>query len=756
MAEDFQLELERAQAEQEQILAQQSQRATEQIGAVRSFFTGEGRTEGYPELGTSGPSLLAHKEAEPLPERYAPPGSPHKPLQALDLENVKKQARLVGGYTTTPDPQATADIALKTLSEVDPEASMDKDQYGNPTITFEGKKYYINAPGASEGDFFTLLGQIGAYAPAIKLSKARNLFTRMRQMGYLSFATSAGLDVAAGELGSEQGVDWTRALLTGATGALFEGLAPVVVHAWRTILNRPGMFDPATGQLTAKGKELALQAGLDPEMMTRRLSQAFAREVIDEPVPALAAPRAVQDVTGVKLTRGQQLLQAGETGQITWEEAARSGAVGEGAARVLGGREHPRVGFLGQQETSAGQFAEDVGEELARGGRPIRTESEGGAIIGEAIKRELKTLEGKIDDAYTDFRASSATLREEGVKTFRSDFIYKGLDDALENFDIVPDLTPGAFRVRALLREEIGKNEPITARSIEVLRKRMRNHWDGAKKADKKAVGRVIDAYDEWLDRSVTDGFFDGDQAAIDLVKDARKLRTEKRLKFGVSDKFDDPGKIIEDIVYRNANGEEVVNYLFGKAQLGDKGATRRAVERVREIVGADSPEWHVMRESAWLRLYADKTGTLKSPAKFVRDYDTLINRHPELMKEMFTEDERQLLYTARALMGMRVLPQRAGPAPNAGFRIMAMARRAIHMRATAMTIHGRHVVLGPLGHIFAKYLPWATGSTTARQATRQLKRPPPKAPALTATGTAGANVADPEGELRRELPYIP
>lgn len=670
---------------QQRALLARAAAASEEVSGFRSFFTGEGRTEGYPELGTSGPSMSAFKDAEPLPERYAPPGSPHKPLQTLDIRNVKKQARMIGAYTATPDPKATGDIALKTLKEVAPDTTMDEDQYGNPTITFEGKKYYINAPGASTADMFTLLGQIGAYAPAMRLSKARNLFTRMRQMGYLSFATSAGLDRVAGELGSEQGVDWTRALLTGATGALFEGLAPVVVHAWRTVLNRPGMFDASTGQLTAKGKELALEAGLDPEMMTRRLAQTFAREVRDESTPALAGARAVQGVTGTKLTRGQQLLQAGESGQITWEQLAKSGSIeggGERAATVLGGAEHPRAGFLGQQESAAEEFAEEIGEKLAKGGRQVGTEAEGGAIVGEGVKREITTLEGKIDDAYNRFRASHGTLRGgrsgplerpegttplgvriggrelsveqgrvlsraeslpdgpilvfdarqkagyEGIfptekeamayikgqgekgkildygtpreieemnpsgpesiefiyqqlddlfkasdteSAFRSDFIYKGLDDALEDFDIVPDLTPGAHRVRELLRDEIGKNEPITARSIEVLRKRMRNHWDSAKKADKKAVGRVISAYDEWLDRAVTDGFFDGDQAAIDLVKEARKLRTEKRMKFGVDDKYDDPGKIIEDIVYRDADGQEIINYLFGKAQLGDK-----------------------------------------------------------------------------------------------------------------------------------------------------------------------------------------
>lgn len=186
------------------------------------------------------------------------------------------------------------------------------------------------------------------------------------------------------------------------------------------------------------------------------------------------------------------------------------------------------------------------------------------------------------------------------------------------------------------------------------------------------------------------------------------------------------------------------------------KNGTRRAVERVREIVGADSPEWAAMRESAWLRLYADKNGKLKSPVKFTKDYDALVNRHPELMEELFTEDERQLLYTARALMGMRVLPQRAGPAPNAGFRLMAVVRRGMHMRATAMTIHGRHVVLGPLGHIFAKYLPAFAGKGAAKQATKLIPKPQPKGPIVSPTGAAGANVADPEGDLRQELlpPY--
>lgn len=746
MSEDFQLELEKARAAQELARFRQKQR----VGGLRSFFTGEGRTEGYPELGTSGPSVPAHIPSDPLPERYQPPGRPHTELKSINPVGLK----LAAGYSVTPDPKAQADIAVKALKEVDPSVSMGEDRHGNPTITFEGKTYYVNAPGVSSGDFFTLLGQIATYAPATRLATARKLFTRMRQMGYGAGVTSVVDDLLAGKLGSEQGVDWTRAGLTALTGAAFEGLAPAVVAAWRKFLNRPGMYDPATGQLTEKGKELAYQAGLDPEQMSRSLAKTFAEEAIDERLPELAGPRAVSRETGVNLTQGQQMLQAGETGQITWEQAARSGAFGEGAAATIGGREFPRKGFLGQQERDVEGFMKETAQTLSKGKGGVRSEAEGGAVVGSGLKKSLAELEGQIDAAYDRFRDSAATLRGKTIETsnFRTKFLYRELTDALENFDIDPGLQPRATRSLQMLKEEIGKNEPITARRIEVLRRKLRNQWEGAKKDDKKAVGIVIDAYDEWLDRAVTDGFFDGDQAAIDLVKDARKLRTEKRLKFGVSDKYDDAGKVIEDIVNRDADGQEIANYIFGKAQLGDKQATTQAVGRIRQILGEDSPEWHSLRESAWIRLYQNKDGTLKSPEKFVTDYDALVDRHPELMKELFSDEEREMLYTARALMSMRKLPQRAGPAPNSGFRLMNVVRRGIHMRATAETIHGRHVVIGPLGHIFAKYLPWLTGRLEAQRATQMLPKPKPKLAPFTATGTGAANVADPEGELRKDL----
>ncbi|HDY65265.1 MAG TPA: hypothetical protein ENH84_03405, partial [Phycisphaerae bacterium] len=259
---------------------------------VGRFFTGEGKQEfDLPELGTSGPSVPAFS---------------------------KEGMKMMGAYATSIDPKGIADIAVKTL----PGASQWEDKHGNPIVTFEGKHYYVNDPGVSGADFFQMLAQIGAFAPAAKGALAgTTLFKQMTRMGIFSSVTSVASDVAAGQLGSEQGVDLTRAAITGGLGFALQGMVPAAVASWRGIFGKPQFFDEATGKLTPMGIEAARKAGLDPVDMTRRLMKAFAKEVVDEPTPALAATRAYTKATGVPYTRGEQLANAGLTAQIAREEA---------------------------------------------------------------------------------------------------------------------------------------------------------------------------------------------------------------------------------------------------------------------------------------------------------------------------------------------------------------------------------------------------------------------------------------------------
>ena len=257
--------------------------ATSLPGAIHSLATGEDRTE-FPEmgeLGTSGPSV-----------------------PALSSKGMK----MLGAYMSTTDPEAIADIAVKTL----PNATRKQDKFGNPIITFEGKDFYINKPGFSESDALQLLGMLGEFAPAARFgAAAKSVPRRMMRTGPGFAATSMALDEAAGALGSEQGVDYGKALLVGGLGMGAEVFAPAAAKLWRAIRGNPRFVDPATGNLTPQGERAAKAAGVAPEDLRGYMAESdvraaeVAQELVTPTQPPYGRMHAEGREFGIEHTAGQ-------------------------------------------------------------------------------------------------------------------------------------------------------------------------------------------------------------------------------------------------------------------------------------------------------------------------------------------------------------------------------------------------------------------------------------------------------------------
>lgn len=705
---------------------------------VGRFFTGEGSREyDLPELGTSGEAVPAFIRGpspfgEPPPSPFGEiPPSPFSAGKDQQIQFNPAATKMMGAYATSIDPKGIADIAVKTL----PGASQWEDKHGNPIVTFEGKHYYVNDPGISEADLFQGLAQTGAFTPAAKIATGgATLIRQMVRMGVLSAATSVGADVAAGQLGSEQGVDLSRAAITGGIGFALQGLVPAAVAGWRGIFGKPKFFDEATGKLTKEGARAAHKAGLDPADMTRRLAKAFAEEIIDEPTPALAATRAYTKAYDIPYTRGQQLANAGVLGQVSREQAMRHGASGFGEVGQVGMRQAGEAAERASERVIGG-----VQKKLAGPRAKIAGEYEAGDVIRRGVVDTAQKLDDAINAAYTEFRGTPASMQSR--KPFKD--LLRTTARALDDFDLDAQLYPATLKnVGLVLKEAKSIKAPPTFRQLEVMRRKMQtNARAGGNPSDQKAARKIIRVVDDWEDELIEKALIEGDDAALDIVRKARRLRTEKRTKFGVSDKWDDAGKIIETMVHKDLNPTEVVNMIFGVGQVGKKGVSSRVVPRLKEIFGEDSPQWNAVREAAWMRLTQGTKGNMKTPKQFQSAWDEAWNKNKGVLEAMFTPDELLLMRTVRKGMMLRIVPEEAKNPSKTAYSLMRALRDMIRRGGTKATFSGHHFAGGGL-FLLGRQLPMIGKGGQQRAVSEALEqlRPIPKAPVFPAAGAAIGN----------------
>jgi hypothetical protein len=168
--------------------------------------------------------------------------------------------------------------------------------------------------------------------------------------------------------------------------------------------------------------------------------------------------------------------------------------------------------------------------------------------------------------------------------------------------------------------------------------------------ANRRAMDRVIGAFDDHVENAMADGLFTGDDRALDALRDARAAYAQHRQTFRSQGAGDDVGRAMERIVGRNggdgATPTEVANWLYGQAKVGGTGLSVRLAQRVRNVLGADSPEWAAVRQGLWSRLSESVEGTMAMGAQKAanRISEFLNGSGRSLAQIMFTGAERDLM----------------------------------------------------------------------------------------------------------------
>jgi len=221
------------------------------------------------------------------------------------------------------------------------------------------------------------------------------------------------------------------------------------------------------------------------------------------------------------------------------------------------------------------------------------------------------------------------------------------------------NVTPTAVAAWRLV-EEAGANAGTlntSLKGIEQIRKRLVG-LSGNSPEDRAAVKTVKTAFDDWVDSTIDQALYSGDETALTALKAARE---ESRNYLGITSpkSGDAAGAVVKKMQAGDVTSEQVANWLYGADIVSPNLNSPQVAARIKGILGAESPEWQAVRASAFRRLVTDLgTGEVRSPALLIKRIDNFLNnKGGSLSQALFSEGERNRLKALSTVLKRTVTP---------------------------------------------------------------------------------------------------
>lgn len=486
----------------------------------------------------------------------------------------------------------------------------------------------------------------------------------------LNATGGAALGAVGGVVGREVGIAASRAL-----GPL-----------WR----RGAAF--VNGRLTQQAQSALEKAGIDPKLITQDVVQAFEARAIQSGQGADTARRAAADEFGIPLSKGQA---TDDFNEIAFEEAARSGARGQGAQRIS------RTADETQQE------AIDTALETQVQGASSTAE-EGAERVVSGLQRARGEAKAGVNAAYAAVPDDTVIAREaaDGLR----ERVLPVLDDKMVTFAPTAQARGALKQIDKLSRRIVERPDAIgvNIKAVEDFRKSL-NQIRGAAGTPQEAreIGAIIKEFDGWLDDTVHRNLIEGAPEALTALKAARKKHSAFKTMFTEGGASGDVGKVMQKLTDPDFNPDgltahEMANWMIGSTKAGMKGISARLARRTKDILGESSPEFQELRRAAWARVSQGHRASQKPGAQAVSSdiTDFIDGQGKALAAQLFSREERAQMRRLANVIRMTVPPRRAtNPSGTAG----ALARTVQDAQNAVTTAVG--VGTGNIGAAFGMRL---------------------------------------------------
>jgi hypothetical protein len=485
------------------------------------------------------------------------------------------------------------------------------------------------------------------------------------------------------------------------------------------------MFNPNSGALTDKGRARLRQLGFDADTLSSEMQEAFgvaAEKAADSGADdAVTVARLAQaERFGVPLTRGQA---TGNVLDIAQEEAYRAGARGHRALDAISG-------FDRVQRTAVDEAREGVGRRI--GANAIdRVDAADAVISGVRGEAEAARMAGSA--AYQALEDAGAAVRGDATQGLRGNIQNRV---RMAGFQIGAD-TPNANSALGLLDNMLGQTQGGSVPFMNIERARQtlvrmnKAAQGGSIGADQVAMSEVMNAFDDWVDDTITTALVQGDSAALPMAKEARNLWAKYRNTF-LSRKGAD--NFVRKIVEDDLSPDQVAGWLYGAATTPGGGQTSLVARRVREILGPGSAEWQSVKRAAWDHITKAPEGKDFGPQRVANNLSEFLGgKGKTLSRELFSDNELRQIGEFRDLLKTLTPPQKATNPSGSGYEIQRGFMQLLGVMAGSAG--------GPLGAMAGREAVMQGSDFTAGMAAKAAARGIVSAPASVSTAV-GSGVA--------------
>lgn len=446
----------------------------------------------------------------------------------------------------------------------------------------------------------------------------------------------------------QSGWDYPKGIANAVLGGIGYAASPITA-AYRSVIGQP--IEDITG-IPREYPELAAQLAT-PGLGLARLGGA-------RPPPTTPLRPPPNGPLGVTLSKGQE---GSDLPQIRLEQRAARGLEGKGA-------EAHAQEFLNTQqpaEVAAARETVERGLDPVGGQKLVDTPQEAGEMVSNALQKTAKQAKAAVTSAYDEAKGLPGSVNADafqGIGNKIKTDLYNSRDPVV----IDDKLTPTANAALQEIENNISqlkipnKADPnlppdpsqisgVTLEGIDQARKRIKSIIDTAdynNKTDWRAAKRVLQAFDNHVDEAINSGQFSGDPAAIKAWKNARAAHADYKSNFANQGNNDVVGRTVENILGKGRadplTGNDVADRILSASGVNPNSTNVAVANRVKNVLGEQSPEFAALRQGLFQRLTADSTGNPFGPGKIAGNIEKFLDGDGrEMANAMLTKPQRDL-----------------------------------------------------------------------------------------------------------------
>ncbi len=485
-----------------------------------------------------------------------------------------------------------------------------------------------------------------------RLTSKAPLAIQALSQGLAGATTSAVTDAAAGTMGSNQGIDPTKALVAGGAGMLGQVAAPAIGAAWRRFVVEPRLYNRATGSLTPEGEAVARQAGLDPTQLTQEIQENFAKEFARSGNAKAAGIQAETADVGIPTTLGQRTK---DRRQLADEQAMRHGVRGQGPADVMNEFDKRQIAAI--ESATMGEVAPGTpGMSLRLAPHRSTADYAPGQVggdIGERVAQAKELARKGEKEAWDNVGPLTTTPEANAALKAR---IGSATDDVFIDTEAA-SLTPVATRMNQLIADFVEGKAPAQAPNtgfnpvgdVGSVRKKLSAMQRAAQPGspDARAANTLYRAFNDWVGEMAETQLLNGDPLSAAAMTTARGVSRELHRVFD-GQPNSAGARIMKDILEKVDNPEGIIRSLFvGPSASNIKGGATQALKSLKEAATRYLPKeegemlWNDIRLAYWLNQVRNNQGEMYNPQVLLNNLKRSMNSQGSVWNVLYTPQER-------------------------------------------------------------------------------------------------------------------